>query len=146
MGRLESFALFFAFSLLFLIIWPYFLPPETYHDRSITFRLAKDYFTQIRSQGLNIYVENAPKYLPSKTLLTRPTSVFKPRSVEAFMQARFSNEDISIIWDEVQVDGPDIEDRHTLQQLAMMSGNAYALPGQKNWYDLDGAWNEVGPI
>ncbi|PAV23688.1 alpha beta-hydrolase [Pyrrhoderma noxium] len=62
------------------------------------------------------------------------------------MQARFSNEDISIIWDEVQVDGPDIEDRHTLQQLAMMSGNAYALPGQKNWYDLDGAWNESLPV
>lgn len=39
--------------------------------------------------------------------------------------------------------GPDIEDRHTLSQLARISGNAYALPGQKNWYDIDSAWNVV---
>ncbi|KAK0463927.1 Alpha/Beta hydrolase protein [Desarmillaria tabescens] len=27
-----------------------------------------------------------------------------------------------------------------------MSGNAYALPGRKNWYDLDGSWNTSFPF
>ncbi|KAL0066424.1 hypothetical protein AAF712_006466 [Marasmius tenuissimus] len=27
-----------------------------------------------------------------------------------------------------------------------MAGNAYALPGRKNWYDLDGAWNTSFPV
>ncbi|KAG6910289.1 hypothetical protein DXG01_011686 [Tephrocybe rancida] len=42
--------------------------------------------------------------------------------------------------------GPDVEDRHTLSQLARMSGNAYALPGQKNWYEVDMAWNSSFPF
>ena len=46
-------------------------------------------------------------------------------------------------WDIMHVQGPDVEDRYTLQQLARMTGNAYALPGGKNWYDLDEAWNTV---
>jgi lipase ATG15 len=46
-------------------------------------------------------------------------------------------------WDRIETLGPDVEDRHTLAQLARMSGNAYAIPGQKNWYDVDGAWNTV---
>jgi lipase ATG15 len=46
-------------------------------------------------------------------------------------------------WDVHEVPGPDIEDRHTLAQLARMSGNAYALPGRSNWYEVDQAWNQV---
>ena len=46
-------------------------------------------------------------------------------------------------WDQVKVLGPDVGDRHTISQLARMTGNAYALPGQKNWYDIDEAWNVV---
>ncbi|KAL1677418.1 Alpha/Beta hydrolase protein [Schizophyllum commune] len=49
-------------------------------------------------------------------------------------------------WTPMEVLGPDIEDRHTLAQLSRMSGNAYALPDQKNWYDLDAAWNTSFPI
>jgi len=41
------------------------------------------------------------------------------------------------------VEGPDVGDLHTLAQLARMSANAYALPGQKNWYEVDQAWNTV---
>ncbi|THH07288.1 hypothetical protein EW145_g3473 [Phellinidium pouzarii] len=62
------------------------------------------------------------------------------------MEARFNSGNVTIEWDQVEVEGPDVEDRHTLQQLAMMSGNAYALPGQKNWYDLDEAWNTSLPF
>ena len=48
-----------------------------------------------------------------------------------------------VVWEPVRMYGPDIENRHTLQQLARMSGNAYALPEEKNWYDLDEAWSQV---
>lgn len=49
-------------------------------------------------------------------------------------------------WDQVKVLGPDVGDRHTISQLARMTGNAYALPGQKNWYDIDEAWNVSFPF
>jgi hypothetical protein len=54
------------------------------------------------------------------------------------------SESVPVEWEEVQMLGPDVDDRHTLGQLARMTGNAYALPGQKNWYDIDEAWNTVG--
>lgn len=72
--------------------------------------------------------------VPSWTLKAVPTTIYRPRSIENSHNTP---------WDPVEVLGPDIEDRHTLSQLARMSGNAYALPGQKNWYDLDSAWNFV---
>jgi hypothetical protein len=72
--------------------------------------------------------------VPSLTLNAAPTTIYRPRSVEDSQPVQ---------WDPVEVLGPDVEDRHTLSQLARMSGNAYALPGQKNWYDIDSAWNIV---
>ncbi|KAF5373746.1 hypothetical protein D9758_000709 [Tetrapyrgos nigripes] len=87
----------------------------------------------------------------SLTLRTRPTSVYRPRSHQALDNARqrsvhqkeCSNE---LEWDVVDTLGPDIEDIHTLAQLARMSGNAYALPGQSNWYEVDQSWNTSFPI
>lgn len=72
--------------------------------------------------------------VPSWTLKAVPTTIYRPRSMQDLHHTP---------WDPIEVLGPDIEDRHTLSQLARMSGNAYALPGQKNWYDLDSAWNIV---
>jgi hypothetical protein len=72
--------------------------------------------------------------IPSWTLKAVPTTIYRPRSIQDLHHTP---------WDPIEVLGPDIEDRHTLAQLARMSGNAYALPGQKNWYDLDSAWNTV---
>lgn len=73
--------------------------------------------------------------VPSWTLKAVPTTVYRPR----YLQDLHNN----IPWDPIDVLGPDIEDKHTLSQLARISGNAYALPGQKNWYDIDSAWNIV---
>lgn len=74
-------------------------------------------------------------------------TVYKPKSIDQFMHSRWSSirDDVSepVEWVRSEVDGPDIENRHTLQHLARMSGNAYALPGQKNWYEIDEAWNTV---
>ena len=72
--------------------------------------------------------------VPSWTLNAVPTTVYRPRYLQDLH---------NIPWDPIDVLGPDIEDKHTLSQLARISGNAYALPGQKNWYDIDSAWNIV---
>jgi len=72
--------------------------------------------------------------VPSWTLNAVPTTVYRPRYLHDLH---------NIPWDPIDVLGPDIEDKHTLSQLARISGNAYALPGQKNWYDVDSAWNIV---
>jgi lipase ATG15 len=72
--------------------------------------------------------------VPSWTLKAVPTTVYRPRSQEYLKHPT---------WEPVEILGPDIQDRHTLSQLARISGNAYALPGQKNWYDVDSAWNIV---
>ena len=84
---------------------------------------------------------------PSLTLKAKPTTVYRPRSLEALHRARLRSlhhqETEDIEWDPIEILSPDVEDRHTLSQLARMSGNAYALPGQSNWYDIDDAWNMV---
>jgi putative lipase involved disintegration of autophagic bodies len=72
--------------------------------------------------------------VPSLTLKAVPTTIYRPRYLQDSHHSP---------WDPIDVLGPDIEDRHTLSQLARISGNAYALPGQKNWYEIDSAWNVV---
>ena len=72
--------------------------------------------------------------VPSLTLKATPTTIYRPR---------YPGDLRPMPWDPIDVLGPDVEDRHTLSQLARISGNAYALPGQKNWYDIDSAWNIV---
>lgn len=87
---------------------------------------------------------------PSKTQYTiraRPTTVYRPTSNDIYQAARLRSlhhmESQSVDWQPVEMLGPDIDDQHTLGQLARMTGNAYASPGRKSWYDLDEAWNTV---
>lgn len=79
------------------------------------------------------------------TIQAKPTTVYRPRSLEAHHSARLRSlhhaQSEPVEWDAVQTLGPDVEHRHTLVQLARMAGDAYALPGHKNWYDVD--WNRV---
>jgi hypothetical protein len=46
-------------------------------------------------------------------------------------------------WDEFETVLPDVTDIETLASLAMMTNNAYTLPGDDRWYDPGGAWNLV---
>jgi len=88
-----------------------------------------------------------PKSTPTWSLQARPTIVHRPRSQPDLERARarslYNSESEKVEWGTMEILGPDIEDRHTLAQLARMTGNAYALPGKKNWYDIDPAWNNV---
>ncbi|KAI0320128.1 alpha/beta-hydrolase [Amylostereum chailletii] len=87
---------------------------------------------------------------PIYTLRTAPTTVYRPRSIDALLHARQRSlnhgQSEPVDWDPVLVSAPDLSDKHTLSQLARMTGNAYALPGQKNWYDVDPAWNNSFPF
>ena len=51
-----------------------------------------------------------------------------------------------IEWEEKEVWGPDVTSMETLAQLGRISANAYALPGEKNWWDLEDYWNATVPI
>lgn len=86
-----------------------------------------------------------PSETPSVSLKARPVTVYRPKSLDAHERARLRSlhhaETEPIEWEEAVVSGPDIEDRHTLSQLARMTANAYQLPGHKNWYNLDSSWN-----
>lgn len=85
-------------------------------------------------------------------LNSRPMTVYRPRSLETLHNARrqsmrYGESPVEPLeWDVKEVLGPDVENRHTLAQLARMSGNAYALPGLPNWYEVDQAWNQVSII
>ncbi|KAF8236256.1 alpha/beta-hydrolase [Tricholoma matsutake] len=87
---------------------------------------------------------------PSITLKAKPTTVYRPRSLEALHRARlrslYHQESEDVEWDRIEILGPDVENKHTLSQLARMSANAYAVPGQKNWYEIDDAWNTSFPF
>ncbi|EKM82470.1 hypothetical protein AGABI1DRAFT_34300 [Agaricus bisporus var. burnettii JB137-S8] len=79
-------------------------------------------------------------------------TVYRPRSLETLHNARrqsmrYGESPVEPLeWDVKEVLGPDVENRHTLAQLARMSGNAYALPGLPNWYEVDQAWNQSFPF
>lgn len=84
---------------------------------------------------------------PTITLLAKPTTIWRPKSGVSYQQARLRSlrekENEPVEWEETEILAPDIQDLHTIGQLARMTGNAYALPGHSNWYDIDLEWNTV---
>ena len=131
-------------------------PPPNLDPTEISFTLQDEYtladnagFTGPSPQAL-FDVSSLRHDGPSFLLKSRPMTVYRPRSPEALQRIRTramrgEPRDEEVDWEEVRVAGPYIEDKHTLSQLARMTGNAYALPGQKNWYDIDVTWNTVRP-
>ena len=123
--------------------------------RAITFELQNEYTPRLDDDDLHditqvaFDITDAHDLSPSRvvTLQATPTTVYRPRSVAAYQDARLrslqSQESVPVEWEQVQVLAPNVQDRHTLSQLARMTGNAYALPGRPNWYEIDPAWNTV---
>lgn len=84
------------------------------------------------------------------TLKTRRQTVARPRTQSSEYQhlrklSIVEDYDMagSLEWDEVETEVPDVGDRPTLLELAKITGDAYSLPGDKDWYDVDGNWNSV---
>ena len=117
----------------------------------IAFHLHKAYNAQILdddshgSHQIAFDISDAANSPPSTavTLQATPTVVLRPRDPAAFQHARLrslhSHESEPIDWKPVRMLAPDVQDKHTLSQLARMTGNAYALPGRPNWYEIDPA-------
>ncbi|TDL27412.1 alpha/beta-hydrolase [Rickenella mellea] len=118
--------------------------------RSLSFKLKNDHAAYYHNNAPSVEFHDRLGYHhATPVILTRPTTIYRPRfrgdpRVRPWNPLRNDYEDGG--WDELEVLGPDIEDRHTLQELARMSGDAYALPGQKNWYEIDDAWNTSFPF
>ena len=87
------------------------------------------------------WVALSPPNATSLTLAAPPMTVYRPRSLETVQSAqRRSQQSLQseiVKWDQVTTLGLDIEDSHTACE------DDYALPGQKTWYDLNPAWNNV---
>ncbi|KXN91509.1 Putative lipase ATG15 [Leucoagaricus sp. SymC.cos] len=135
-------------SLTYSILFAYALFPQQIVFNShteLTSRSSVDDFTDHKFVPGTAY----PLAADDAVLKVRPMTVYRPRSLDMLLNARLHSMRFSessaepLEWDTREVLGPDIEDRHTLAQLARMSGNAYALPGRSNWYEVDQAWNKA---
>jgi len=78
---------------------------------------------------------------------TRKTKAYRPATQNAFHSARFRS-DYFVPWDEVEVEGPNIDERETLLVLAKMTNNAYAESpdNEREWYDVGPVWNNSYPF
>ena len=109
------------------------------------------HYLSFRSQTILSHDKFTPlEAAPSVILKTRPTIVYRPSSLDALHHARLrslhDHQSEIVEWNRFEILGPDVEDLHTLTQLARMAGNAYAFPGRSNWYDVDPAWNLVSRL
>ncbi|CAG7846312.1 Putative lipase ATG15; AltName: Full=Autophagy-related protein 15 [Serendipita indica DSM 11827] len=65
---------------------------------------------------------------------------------EARLRALRSSQTAALDWDEVDIEMPDVTDRLTVLELAKLTGNAYAIPDSRGWYDTGGKWNKSEPF
>ncbi|KAG9055082.1 putative lipase atg15 [Serendipita sp. 407] len=83
-------------------------------------------------------------------LRSRKTTVKRIRDQKKFHEARmrsmYDSQSTALDWDDMEIPAPDVTDRLTVHELAKLTGNAYALPDQKGWYDTDGKWNSSTPF
>ncbi|PCH42089.1 alpha/beta-hydrolase [Wolfiporia cocos MD-104 SS10] len=86
----------------------------------------------------------------SHTIRTRSVKTHRPSTLAAFAHARTRSirfaESVYLDWDEDEVQGPNIESRETLLELAKMTNDAYLSPGESGWYDLGNEWNVSYPF
>ncbi|KAF9496751.1 alpha/beta-hydrolase [Pleurotus eryngii] len=95
----------------------------------------------------------SPSTQTTYSLQTRPLRTHRLKSFQSHSEARSrslryqESTPAFQLWDEPEeVDGPDVENRQTLLELAKMTNNAYLEPDQDGWYDLDGPWNVSYPF
>ncbi|TFK34831.1 Alpha/Beta hydrolase protein [Crucibulum laeve] len=127
----------------------------TSHSKPLTFHLRHHHATTKDTR--NIFADVSPSSLSSlapdeeASFTLSPTRIHVPRppSHEAFTTARlnsFYGIQESLDWKDVEVGGPDVEDREVLLTLAKMTSNSYYEPGHAEWYDLGDNWNKTKPF
>lgn len=119
-------------------------------DSQTLFQINPPHLSGVVNVGDELGAQSPERILdatPTISLQARPTTIWRPKSTEAFQRARLRSlrdrESEAVEWEEAEVYAPDIQDQYTITQLARMTGNAYALPGHSNWYDMDINWNKV---
>lgn len=95
--------------------------------------------TDPRSEDYTAAGFNPARLRTRKQLVTRPKS-----NTEYQISRKARRNDVE--WYDAELVMPDVEHRETLLELAKITGDAYALPGSKGWYDLDARWNSVRPL
>lgn len=126
-----------------------FRPVFTHYARVAQDGVIDVRFTAIDASGATKHTGDPPT--PDLHVVrTSPMMIQRPRSPSAFQEARrksfYDGQSAVLDWDELEILGPNITDKYTLSQLARMSGNAYALPEQSNWWDIDEKWNRSSPV
>lgn len=109
-----------------------------------------------------VSISHPPSSSSTHRLKTRKVKTFKPPPFQVIQQARtwsrahgqslnrdasgnrpLGYPDVDVFWEEEEVEGPDVEDRQTLLELAKMTNNAYVEPQDPAWYDLGDEWVHV---
>lgn len=120
------------------ILWTDAPPP------SLTFRLRHTHAITNRSRAI---FTDVPLALAADrdvySIQTRPTVIHRPSSRNDFMSSRFSRVTDAHLWIADTTEGPNVEKRETLLELAKMTHNTYFEPNSKEWYDLGSDWNTV---
>jgi hypothetical protein len=117
----------------------------------LSFAARHNFRTYIDADNLRNTLSTIPSVnddaVPTVTLQAIPTTVIRARDPLVYQDARRSSrrfrQSLPVEWEELTVLAPNVQDQHTLSQLARMTANAYALPGDKNWYNMDPVWNTV---
>lgn len=129
-GFLPAVLQFFTASLL----WKERYPQQ--QDNSLAFELRHEHAV---ASGSLLVFSDVPKSRQLAGQDDRIQYSVKTKATQSHVTTQFLDS-----WTEIEVNGPDVTDRETLQALAMMTNNAYHPdPDKKGWYDLGPDWNSV---
>ncbi|KDQ59869.1 hypothetical protein JAAARDRAFT_175419 [Jaapia argillacea MUCL 33604] len=136
--------------LLSSLLWT---PKSAIKDTSLRFQLRHEH--AVTNNSKTIFSDVPPNFTQeSLRISTRPLRAHRPVSQTTFHNARMSSmlrtgsdmQPERVLWEDIEVLGPEVGERETLSVLAKMTNNAYyesAEPIPKDWYDLGSDWNAV---
>ncbi|KAF4613685.1 hypothetical protein D9613_007836 [Agrocybe pediades] len=120
---------------------------ELRHLHAVDASSAHVVFSDVSPEKLNTLsaLDSSTSTKPSYSVRPRRTRTYRPSSYAAHVRARMRSlelgESEKLEWEEDEIEGPDVESRETLLELAKMTNNAYVEPEDPAWYDLNGRWN-----
>ncbi|EGN97866.1 hypothetical protein SERLA73DRAFT_182624 [Serpula lacrymans var. lacrymans S7.3] len=122
--------------------------PSVATSPPLTFQLRHEH--ALSNSSLIIFSDIAPSFAPEVYgVNTASVRAHKPVSAAAFHSARFRSmryaQSEPFLWEDIEVQGPNVEDRQVLLTLAKMTSNAYVESTDKEWYAQDG-WNKSLPF